>query len=82
MPDLSQAYAPAIRRLYESILKLKMRNQPKRLEPQIAHMTRGNACGGTLVTYVLKHLVDSGKLKEPLPHQRKTITTWMGPVKR
>lgn len=82
MPDLSETYAPAIRRLYESLLKLTMQDQPKHLEPQIAHMVKGNACGGTLVTYVLKHLVDTGKLMEPLPHQRKTITTWMGPTRR
>lgn len=82
LPDLTETYAPAIRRLYESLLNLTMQSQPKHLEPQIAHMVRGNACGGTLVTYALKHLVDNGKLKEPLPHQRKTITTWMGPVKR
>jgi len=81
MPDLRWLYAPAIERLHERLLKLTMRNQPKHLEPQIAHMVRGNVSGGTLNAYLLKHLLDKGKLKVPLLHQRKTITTWMGPVR-
>jgi RNA polymerase sigma factor (sigma-70 family) len=81
MPDLSRFYAPAITKLYEKTLELALQNQPKNLEPQITHMVRGNTGGGLLTTYILKHLVDHGKLREPLPHQRKTITTWMGPVK-
>lgn len=81
MPDLSGIYKPVVSRLYESLLELTMRNQPKHLEPQLAHMVRGNSYGGFLTAYILKHLVDHGKLKEPAPHQRKTITTWMGPVK-
>ncbi|MDF2723782.1 MAG: hypothetical protein K0Q59_3457 [Paenibacillus sp.] len=82
MPDLTAIYAPAISQLYEAMLKLRMQNQPKHLEPQIAHMVRQNTGGGVLSAYILKHLVDSGKLKEPLFHQKKTITTWMGPVRR
>jgi hypothetical protein len=31
--------------------------------------------------YILKHLVDNGKLRKPLPYQKKTITAWMRPVK-
>jgi len=81
IPDLSEIYAPAISHLYEKMLKLTMQNQPNHLEPQIAHMVRVNTCGGMLTAYVLKHLIDNGKLKEPLMHQKKTITTWMGPVK-
>lgn len=81
MPDLSGVYTPAITKLYEQMLQLVLRDHPKHLEPQLTHMVRGNTCGGGLIPYVLKHLVDNGKLKEPLPHQRKTITTWMGPVK-
>lgn len=82
MPDLTDVYAPAIASLYEDMLALAMRSQPKRLEPQIAHLVKGNTCGGVLTAYILKHLVDAGRLPEPLPHQRKTITTWMGPVKQ
>ncbi|SIR06881.1 RNA polymerase sigma factor, sigma-70 family [Paenibacillus sp. RU4T] len=81
MPDLSDLYAPAVGKLYDKMLKLFLQNQPKHLEPQIAYMVRGNTGGGRLVAYILKHLTDNGKLKAPLPHQRKTITTWMGPVK-
>ncbi|WP_199615268.1 RNA polymerase sigma factor [Paenibacillus alkalitolerans] len=81
MPDLSNIYKPAIANLYEKTLAITMQNQPKHLAPQIAHMVRGNTGGGRLITYILKHLVDQGKLREPLPHQKKTITTWMGPVK-
>ncbi|MGM0881418.1 MAG: RNA polymerase sigma factor [Bacillota bacterium] len=81
MPDLASLYAPAITNLYEKMLELTVLNQPKHLEPQIAHFVKGSICGGVLTAYVLKHLVDSGKLQEPLPHQKKTITTWMGPVK-
>jgi RNA polymerase sigma factor (sigma-70 family) len=81
MPDLSKIYSSAITNLYEKTLVLVMQNQPKHLVPQIAHMVKGNTCGGLLTAYILKHLVDSGKLQEPLPHQKKTITTWMGSVK-
>lgn len=81
MPDLSKIYAPAITNLYEKMLELTMRNQPKHLEPQIAHMVKVNICGGMLTAYILKYLIDHGNLHDPLPHQKKTITTWMGPVK-
>lgn len=81
MPNLDSVYGPAMRNLYERMLKLAMSNQPKHLAPQIAHLVRGNTCGGVFMAYLLKHLVDNGRLPEPLPHQRKTITTWMGPVK-
>ncbi|WP_422660624.1 sigma-70 family RNA polymerase sigma factor [Paenibacillus sp. EC2-1] len=81
MPDLSSLYTPAVTKLYENMLELSILNQPKHLEPQIAHLVHGRVCGGILTAYVLKHLVDNGKLQEPLSHQKKTITTWMGPVK-
>lgn len=81
IPDLSHIYDSAIGNLYENLLKLKMQNQPKHLELQIAHIVRANTCGGILTAHILKHLIDNGKLKEPLLHQKKTITTWMGPVK-
>ncbi|GAA3409440.1 RNA polymerase sigma factor [Paenibacillus hodogayensis] len=78
MPDLSNVYAPAIASLYEQALLLAMQNQPKHLEQQIAYMTMQNTNAGQLVPYVLKHLLDNRKLREPEPHQSKTITTWMG----
>ncbi|MCM3133539.1 RNA polymerase sigma factor [Paenibacillus polysaccharolyticus] len=81
MPDLSALYAPAVGKLYDKMLNLFLQNQPKHLEPQLAYMVRGNTGGGRLVAYILKHLIDNGKLKPPLPHQQKTISTWMGPVK-
>ncbi len=81
MPNLSGVYKDAIAELYRSMLALVMRSQPKHLEPQIARMVRGNACGGFLVAYVLKHLVDNGSLQKPKSHQRKTISTWMGSVR-
>jgi len=58
-----------------------MQGQPKHLEPQIAYMTWINSAGGALIAYILKHLVDQGKLREPLPEQRKTITMLMGKLK-
>lgn len=82
MPDLSGLYGPAMSKLYEDMLDLSILNQPKHLEPQIAHLVKGGICGGVLSAYVLKHLVDNGKLRAPLPHQKKTITTWMGPVRQ
>ncbi|MBJ6364018.1 RNA polymerase sigma factor [Paenibacillus sp. GCM10012307] len=81
MPDLSGLYKPAISELYRSLLDVSLQNQPKHLERQISHMTLGNSCGGTLTAYVFKHLVDRGKLQAPKPHQAKTVTTWMGPVR-
>ena len=81
IPDLSPAYAPAITKLYEQALRITMQGQPKHLEPQIAYMTWINSSGGALIAYILKHLVDQGKLREPLPEQRKTITMLMGNLK-
>lgn len=81
MPDLSSLYMPAITKLYENMLELSILHQPKHLAPQIAHLVHGRVSGGILTAYVLKHLVDNGKLREPRSHQKKTITTWMGPVK-
>lgn len=81
IPDLSKQFAPAIAKLYEQMLQLAMINQPQHLEPQIAYSTELNTVSGTLLPYILKHLVDSKKLREPLAWQRKTISTWMGLIK-
>lgn len=82
LPDLSAVYAPAIARLYERVLAINLRNQPQHLHRQIAYMVKVNCGGGDLTIRVLRHLLDRGKLQPPLPHQRKTITTWMGPVRQ
>ena len=80
MPDLSSTYSPSISKLYHGLLNQMMLNQPKHLKPQIAYRIKQDSCGGLLTAYILKHLIDNGKLQPPLPHQSKTITTWMGPV--
>ena len=80
MPDLSSTYAPSISKLYHGLLNQMMLNQPKHLKSQIAYSIKQDSCGGLLTAYILKHLIDNGKLQPPLPHQSKTITTWMGPV--
>jgi hypothetical protein len=41
-------------------------------------MLKLSATGQALIPYVLKHLVDAGKMKEPTQDQKKTITTMMG----
>lgn len=81
IPDLSKIFAPVVTKLYEQMLQLAMIGQPKHLEPQIAYMTKMNTANGAIIPYILNHLVDNGKLREPLPEQRKTVTTWMGLIK-
>ncbi|MFE5322060.1 hypothetical protein ACFQ88_25635 [Paenibacillus sp. NPDC056579] len=81
IPDLSKAFAPVIQSLYEQMLLLAMRDQPRHLEPQIAYMTKLSVTNGAIIPYILKHLLDNQKLRGPLDGQRKTITTWMGLIK-
>lgn len=81
IPSLTKEYEPIITMLYEKGLEIVMRNKPKHIQPQIDYIRRANAAGGMFIPYILKHLVDKGKLVEPLPEQRKTITTWMGLIK-
>lgn len=78
IPDLSAVYGPAVNRLYEQSLAITMRDQPEHVRPLIDYLTKIRAVCGPIIPYVLKRLVDSGKLHEPLPQQRKTITTLMG----
>jgi len=54
MPDPSKVYEPLVTELYERLLQVAMKNQPKHIEPQVAYMIRGNATGGNLVPYILK----------------------------
>lgn len=78
IPDLSAVYGPAVDRLYERTLSICMNNQPGHVRPLMDYLCKIRALCGPIIPYVLKHLVDSGKLHEPLPEQRKTITTLMG----
>lgn len=82
IPELHELYKHAVAELYEELLELHIRNQPDIIHPQIKFMVKGYATGGPVTAYVLKHLVDAGKLREPLPHQRKTLSTWMGAIRR
>jgi hypothetical protein len=78
MPDLSKEYKPIVERLYDRLYEITMRNKPKFIEPQVDYMLKLSATGQALIPYVLKHLVDAGKMKEPTQDQKKTITTMMG----
>jgi RNA polymerase sigma factor (sigma-70 family) len=78
MPDLSKEYKPIVEKLYDRLYEITMRNKPKFVEPQIDYMLKLSATGQALIPYVLKHLVDAGKMKEPTLEQKKTITTMMG----
>jgi hypothetical protein len=80
LPNLAQLYAPMVRRLYEKSLEITMRNMPEHVNPQVDYMVKINSLGGTLVPYVLKRLVDQGRLSEPTLEQKKTVTTLMGVV--
>lgn len=78
IPDLSKLYEPIVTKLYDRLLNIAMKNQPKHIEPQVAYMMSGNAIGGNIVPYILKYLIDQNKLRIPLDHQKRTITTLMG----
>ncbi len=81
LPDASGLLAQPLSDLFHGLLEVSLRKQPKHLHPQIELMVKFNAYGGRLTAYVLKQLVDEGKLAPPQPHQRKTITTWFSAVR-
>lgn len=81
IPDLSTTYASAVNRLYERALDIEMTNQPEHVRSSLEYLVKLQTVTGRLVAYVLKHLLDGGKLQKPLPAQRKTITTLMGLIK-
>ena len=81
IPDLSKPYESAVLNLYDELLELYMHKQTELLRTQIAYQVKVHTCSGRTLAYVLKHLVDAGKLWEPMPHQRSTLSTWMGAVK-
>ena len=81
IPDASGVLKQPLAELFHGLLEVSLRKQPKHLHPQIELMVKFNAYGGRLTAYVLKRLIDEGKLAPPPPHQRKTITTWFGAVR-
>ena len=81
VPDLSNVIAEPLAALFEGLLEVGLRGQPKHLHPQVELMVKFNAYGGMLTAYVLKQLIDRRLLALPEPHQRKSITTWFGAVR-
>jgi RNA polymerase sigma factor (sigma-70 family) len=81
IPDAGTLLEQPLTALFQGLLEVALRRQPKHLHRQIELMVRFNAYGGRLTAYVLKQLVAEGKLAPPQPHQRKTITTWFGAVR-
>lgn len=78
LPDLVGEYRLVVEKLSGAYLEIMMRNKPKQIENQVAYMAWLNAKSGYLLAYMLKHLVDNGKLQPPRPEQRKTLSTFMG----
>lgn len=77
LPDLRKEYAAVVDRLHEALVEICMQNKPNLIRDQVGILSQTAVTGGRLIAYILKHVLDAGKLMPPKPHQRKTITTWM-----
>ncbi len=77
IPQPSERIKEAATKLDQAVYQVNLDGQPDHAHKYVRYWSQNCMASGTILAFVLKHLVDIGMLKVPDPHRKNGISTIM-----